>query len=88
MAHSKEIDTARGSRYRFSAEINDILAVTPYVVDKDLSTAERFERLERFVSERKRLGIPNTYTIFDWVIAERRFEGVWGMTLIGILERV
>lgn len=76
MAHSKEIDTARGSRYRFSAEINDILAVTPYIVDKDLSTAERFERLERFVSEMRRLGIPNTYTIFDWVTAERRWKSL------------
>src|SRR5262249_23427350 len=33
LAHSGEIEVERGSRTRYSADINEILAVAPYIVD-------------------------------------------------------
>lgn len=76
LAHSREIDTERKSRYRFSAEINDIFAVTPYVVDKDISAPERFHRLEKFIFEMRNLQIPNPYNIYEWIAAERRWASL------------
>ena len=74
MAHSGEIEVERGSRSRYSDHINEILALAPYVVDRDLSPAERFDRLERFVRTMNELEIPNPYSVYEWVAA----EGRWG----------
>jgi len=74
LAHSSEIDKERGTRTRYSQHINEILAVAPYVVDHDLTAAERFDRLERFVRTMKELEIPNPYSVYEWIAA----EGRWG----------
>jgi len=74
LAHSGEIEVERGSRSRYSDHINEILALAPYVVDRDLSPAERFDRLERFVRTMNELEIPNPYSVYEWVAA----EGRWG----------
>ena len=74
LAHSSEIDKERGTRTRYSQHINEILAVAPYVVDHDLTPAERFDRLERFVRTMKELEIPNPYSVYEWIAA----EGRWG----------
>jgi Radical SAM superfamily len=74
LAHSGEIEIERGSHTRYSDHINDILAVAPYVVDRDSSPAERFERLATFVRTMKELEIPNPYSVYEWVAA----EGRWG----------
>jgi radical SAM superfamily enzyme YgiQ (UPF0313 family) len=74
LAHSGEIEVERGSRTRYSKDVNQILAVAPYVVDRDVSPAERFERLERFVRTMRELQIPNPYSVYEWIAA----EGRWG----------
>ena len=74
LAHSGEIELERGSRTRYSDHINEILAVAPYVVDRDITPAERFDRLETFVRTMKELEIPNPYSVYEWIAA----EGRWG----------
>jgi radical SAM superfamily enzyme YgiQ (UPF0313 family) len=74
LAHSEEMESERGSRYRYSDHINQILAVAPYIVDKDFTAAERFERLERFVFAMRDMQIPNPYSVYEWIAA----EGRWG----------
>ena len=74
LAHSGEIELERGSRTRYSDHINEILAVAPYVVDRDIAPAERFDRLEQFVHTMKELEIPNPYSVYEWIAA----EGRWG----------
>jgi radical SAM superfamily enzyme YgiQ (UPF0313 family) len=84
LAHAREIDAERGSRQRFSSELNNLFALTPYVVDGDLSPAERFDRLERFVAEMDSLQIPNPYSLYEWLAAESRWSALgrepgWGI---------
>jgi hypothetical protein len=74
LAHSGEIEQARGSRTRYSDDINQILAVAPYIVDRDMSAAERFDRLERFVRTMRELEIPNPYSVYEWISAEGRWK--------------
>ena len=74
LAHSGDIEKARGSRMRYSDHINEVLAVAPYVVDRDLSPGDRFDRLEEFVRTMRELEIPNPYSVYEWVAA----EGRWG----------
>jgi radical SAM superfamily enzyme YgiQ (UPF0313 family) len=76
LAHSKELADAHGSRRRFSGDLNRIFAVTPYVVDRDCSPGDRFDRLERFVSEMERLQIPNPYSLYEWMAAEKRWASL------------
>jgi hypothetical protein len=76
LAHSGEIEAQRGSRTRYSDEINRILAVAPYVVDRDMSAAERFDRLERFVRTMRELQIPNPYSVYEWFEAEGRWKAL------------
>jgi hypothetical protein len=76
LADSRALHQENGSRPRFDGEINDILAVSPYVVDRDLSQAERFDRLERFVRTMKELQVPNPYSVFEWVTAENRWTSL------------
>jgi radical SAM superfamily enzyme YgiQ (UPF0313 family) len=73
LRHSDDIRKKQGSRYRFSSDINRILNVTPYVVERDLTPMERFDRLERFVAEMATLEIPNPYSIYEIVSASGRW---------------
>ena len=73
LAHSDNIEAKKGSRHRFNADLNRILAVTPYAVDNDIMPAERFDRLERFVSEMACLKIPNPYSVFELLRAKSRW---------------
>jgi hypothetical protein len=76
LANSRMLHELNGSRRRFPADINDILAVSPYVVDRDLSPGERFDRLERFVRTMKELEIPNPYSVYEWLVAENRWTSL------------
>lgn len=76
LAHSGQIENERGSRTRYSSDINQILAVAPYVVDRDMSARERFERLETFVRTMRELKIPNPYSVYEWVSAEGRWNSL------------
>jgi hypothetical protein len=76
LAHSGEIENERGSRMRYSSEINRILAVAPYVVNLDLSPGERFARLEQFVRTMRELKIPNPYSVYEWISAEGRWNSL------------
>ena len=76
LAHSKEIDAESGSRHRFSDDINAILGVTPYLVERDFSAAAAYNRLERFVATTRELNIPNPYRMFEWLAAEERWRGM------------
>lgn len=76
LAHSDEIEVERGSRTRYSDEINQILAVAPYVVDRDISAASRFDRLEKFVRTMRELEIPNPYSVYEWLAAEGRWKAL------------
>jgi hypothetical protein len=76
LAHSGEIEVERGSRTRYSDEINRILAVAPYIVDRDMSARERFDRLERFVRTMRELEIPNPYSVYEWIAAEGRWKSM------------
>jgi hypothetical protein len=74
LAHSGEIESERGSRTRYSDDINQFLAVAPYIVDRDMSARERFDRLERFVRTTRELEIPNPYSVYEWIAAEGRWK--------------
>lgn len=74
LAKSDEISSEKGSKARFSDYINEILSVSPYHVDQDMSQGERFERLERFTSEMDKLGIPNPYSVMDIFKSKKRFS--------------
>jgi radical SAM superfamily enzyme YgiQ (UPF0313 family) len=74
LANSRALHVRNGSRPRFDATINGILAVAPYVVDRDLSPAERFDRLERFVRTMRELHVPNPYSVYEWLGAENRWK--------------
>ena len=76
LAHSKEIDAESGSRHRFSSDINAILGVTPYLVERDFSAASAYHRLERFVATMRELKIPNPYRMFEWLAAEERWRSM------------
>ncbi|MBV9480933.1 MAG: B12-binding domain-containing radical SAM protein [Acidobacteria bacterium] len=76
LAHSGEIEIERGSHRRYSDDINQILAVSPYVVDRDISMGARFERLERFVRTMRELEIPNPYSVYEWMAAEGRWTSL------------
>jgi radical SAM superfamily enzyme YgiQ (UPF0313 family) len=76
LAHSSEIDAEKGSRRRFSDKLNKLFAVTPYVVQCDLSAAERFDRLERFVREMEMIDVPNPYSLYEWLSAEGRWKSL------------
>src|SRR5581483_1395916 len=69
LAHSGEIEIERGSRTRYSDDINHILAVSPYIVDHDISAGDRFRRLETFVRTMRELEIPNPYSVYEWFAA-------------------
>ena len=73
LSSSVKIDAEKGSRLRFSDEINEILAIKPYLVDKDISSGERFNRLERFTAEMESLQIPNPYSIHEMINAQNRW---------------
>ncbi|MGJ0535350.1 B12-binding domain-containing radical SAM protein [Methylocystis sp.] len=73
LAGSESIARDYGSRPRFSQRLNDVLKVTPTVVANDLPPEERFDRLERFVATMEALAIPNPYSLFQWVAADRRW---------------
>lgn len=74
LSKSVVIDSQKGSKYRFSDQLNDILAVSPYVVDNDLLPAERFERLERFDAALKEYDIPNPYSLREIAYANKRWQ--------------
>lgn len=74
LSKSGTLDSSYGSRERFSQDLNSILHVTPFVVERDVGAAERFDRLERFVLAMRELEIPNPYSLYDWVGAERRWR--------------
>jgi radical SAM superfamily enzyme YgiQ (UPF0313 family) len=76
LAHSGEIEVERGSHTRYSDDINQILAVSPYVVDRDISVGERFYRLETFVRTMRELEIPNPYGVYEWIAAEGRWTAL------------
>jgi radical SAM superfamily enzyme YgiQ (UPF0313 family) len=76
LAHSKEIDAAQGSRHRFSSDVNQTLGVTPYLVEREFSAAEAFNRLERFVATMRELEIPNPYRMYEWIAAEDRWKSM------------
>ena len=76
LAHSGEIEIERGSRTRYSDDINKILAVAPYIVDRDMSARERFDRLEEFVRTMRELEIPNPYSVYEWFSAEGRWKSM------------
>ena len=65
LAHSDATESQWGSHYRCSQDLNQILACWPEVVTNDMSPAERFDRVERFVAELRELGIPNPYSVFE-----------------------
>jgi radical SAM superfamily enzyme YgiQ (UPF0313 family) len=76
LSHSKEIDAESGSCHRFSADINAILGVTPYLVERDFSAPAAYDRLERFVATMRELAIPNPYRMSEWLAAEERWRGM------------
>ena len=49
----------KGHKLRYSDEMNNMLALTPYALDDDIEPAEKFERLERFTAKMDELKIPN-----------------------------
>jgi radical SAM superfamily enzyme YgiQ (UPF0313 family) len=76
LAHSDDIDEQQGSRLRFSAELNEVLAVTPYMTSRGFSSEVAFDRLRRFVHAMDDAGIPNPYALGDWIAAENRWKGM------------
>ena len=76
LAHSDATETQWGSHYRYSEDLNNILACWPEVVTKDLTPAERFDRVERLVDELRSLKIPNPYSIFERRAALERWSSL------------
>ena len=74
LAGSDRIGGDGGWHSRFSEELTNILKVSPMSASNDLSAAERFSRLEQFVEAMNLASIPNPYSLFQWLEADRR----WG----------
>ena len=47
--------------------------MAPYIVDRDMSAGDRFDRFERFVNTTREPDIPNPYSVYEWIGA----EGCW-----------
>ena len=76
LAHSDATESQWGSHYRYSRELNQILACWPEVVTNDMTPAERFDRVDLFVAELRALGIPNPYSIFERRAALERWSSL------------
>ncbi|MBF0194400.1 MAG: cobalamin-dependent protein [Magnetococcales bacterium] len=63
-----------GVKTRFSSQLNKLFAITPYVVGKGLTLAERFDRLERFERSRVEAGVSNPYSFKEWNEADHRWQ--------------
>lgn len=73
LAGSETIHRSRGSRPRYSERLNDMFKLVPMAVADDLPPPERFSRLERFVEAMESHSIPNPYSLFQWIEADRRW---------------
>jgi len=66
----------KGDKLRYSSEMNDILALSPYALDDNLKPDEKFDRLVRFTTKMEELNIPNPYTLQDMFSALQRFSNL------------
>ena len=76
LAHSDTIAAQNDWGYRYSTDLNEVFALKPSQVGSNITEAERYHRLERFVDEMSRLQIPNPYGVFEWVAAENRWKAL------------
>ncbi|MDW6005407.1 B12-binding domain-containing radical SAM protein [Vibrio mangrovi] len=76
LAGSGEFQQMSKNKYRFSNELNQLFAVSPYQLEQGLSLPEKFDRLERFVQAMNICEIPNPYTMHEWHFASRRWKAL------------
>ncbi|MCI2286144.1 cobalamin-dependent protein [Colwellia sp. MSW7] len=74
LAGSEQFQQKSKKKYRFSDELNQLFAVSPYQLEQGLSLGEKFDRLERFVRAMENSKIPNPYTMHEWHFASNRRE--------------
>jgi pyruvate-formate lyase-activating enzyme len=84
LAGSDSISRIYNSQPRYSEALSDVLKVVPTFIQGDLLPRERFARLERFVEAMAIEGIPNPYTVFHWLEADKRWRNLgrnagWGI---------
>ena len=73
LSGSKELKK-KGDKFRYSDEMNNILALSPYELDDNIGPAEKFDRLVRFTTKMDELNIPNPYTLPEMYSAIKRFS--------------
>ncbi|RZP96971.1 radical SAM protein [Vibrio vulnificus] len=76
LAGSGQFQQKSKKKYRFSDELNQLFAVSPYQLELGLSLEEKFDRLERFVRVMKECEIPNPYTMHEWHFASSRWKAL------------
>ena len=64
----------KGDKFRYSDEMNNILALSPYELDDNIGPAEKFDRLVRFTTKMSELNIQNPYTLPEMLYALKRFS--------------
>ncbi len=73
LSGSKELKK-KGDKFRYSNEMNNILALSPYELDDNIGPAEKFDRLVKFTTKMDELNIPNPYTLAEMYSAIKRFS--------------
>ena len=58
----------------YSEEFEDLLIIKYFDLENGLSTKERFERISEFERLRKKLGVPNPYSISELLEASTRWS--------------
>jgi len=75
LSGSKELKK-KGHKFRYSDEMNEILALSPYALDDNIKPEEKFDRLVKFTTKMKELNIPNPYTLPEMYSAIERFSNL------------
>jgi len=74
LSGSSKFEERHGSANRFTEEVNQLLAFSPYVLEDGIKPAEKFDRLVRYTTKMKELDIPNPYSFPEMLYAINRFK--------------
>lgn len=76
LSNSEGLGKTFGVQYRFSKALQEVLKINSYVLEKETSLPEKFDRIERFDALQEELGIPNPYTVRELFYADTRWSSL------------
>jgi radical SAM superfamily enzyme YgiQ (UPF0313 family) len=84
--HSQYDPWAQKSRLLYPVEAGDMLVAQTWIVDSEPSREEVYKRVNRFVRQCERLGIPNPYSMLDFYRADERWHRLHKNAVPSIVE--